>query len=268
MAAHPYFGIGPGNFADLSGVSNNAHNNYLQIAAEMGIPAAVVFIYIAAFSVRTSWREARQSLPSWGLCLGLLAYLVTCLAGHPLLVGGAAYPFWMAMGIAAVSTSAPSQELSKPSATWMSLVAVLVVAATVPLRIAVATRDADVEHSSVGFSKWHQGADGSRYRWAGGRATFYVSPEARSIRIPLRTGPQAPATLDVRIYLDGIEANRVTLRSDEGEKVVRLNLFRRAKTRFARIDLESCLPGETRPLAIEATEAGGVLLVGRPVPES
>ena len=70
------------------------------------------------------------------------------------------------------------------------------------------------------------------------------------------------------IYLDGIEANKVILRSDEGEKTVRLNLLRRAKTRFARIDLESRVPGELRTLDVQATDTGGVLMVGRPIPEN
>jgi hypothetical protein len=144
----------------------------------------------------------------------------------------------------------------------------VIIAVTLPARIVSAARDADVEHSSSGFSKWQHQSDGSRYRWAGGRATFFVSPAARSIRIPLRRAPAAPAAIEVTIYLDGIEANRVILRADDGEKTVRLNLLRPAKTRFARVDLESRVPGESRALDIQATETGGVLMVGRPIPES
>jgi hypothetical protein len=103
---------------------------------------------------------------------------------------------------------------------------------------------------------------------AGGHATFYVSPAARSVRIPLRRASLAPATVEVTIYLDGAEANKVILRSDEDEKTVRLNLLRRAKTRFARIDLESRVPGESRTLDIQATETSGVLMVGRPILEN
>ena len=266
IAAHPFAGIGPGNFYDQSGLANNAHNNYLQIAAELGLPALALFLFICVTAFRSAWASAQQSWPAWGLCLGLGAYLVTCLAGHPLLVAGAAYPFWIALGLAAsfgVPVSAGGGATKR-----FAIAAIVIVAATLPIRVVSAVRAADVEHLSVGLSKWQQQPDGSRYRWAGGHATFYVSPAARSIRIPLRTGPKAPATVEVRIYLDGVEANRVILRSDEGEKMVRLNLFRRAKTRFARIDLELRVPGESRALDVQASDTGGILMVGRPVPEN
>jgi hypothetical protein len=265
IAAHPAAGVGLGNFSDMSGVGDNAHNNYLQIAAELGLPALLLFFFVSGSALRSAWGFAPQLWPAWGLCLGLCAYLVTCLAGHPLLVAGAAYPFWIALGLAA-SFGSPSPASS--TVKRFAVVAIVIVAATLPLRIASAARDADVEHLSVGLSKWQQRSDGTRYRWAGGHATFYVSPAARSIRIPIRKAPSAPATVEVRIYLDGVEANRVILQSDEDEKTVRLNLLRRAKTRFARIDLESRVPGEPRTIDTQATDKGGVLMVGRPIPEN
>jgi len=264
IAAHPAFGIGPGNFSGASGLSDNAHNNYLQIAAELGLPAGVLFVCVAALAVRASWSQAAQSWPAWGLTLGLTTYLVTCLTGHPLLIGGAAYPFWMSLGVASSFGSHPSSTLKLR---WATIAAGLLVAALLPLQISVAVSNADVEHASVGFSRWQQRSDGSRYRWAGGRVTFHVSPAARSIRIPLRSGPKAPAVVEVRLYLDGVEANRVILRAGD-EITVRLNLIRRAKTPFARIDLESRVPGAPQPLDIVATDAGGVLMVGRPISES
>jgi len=265
IGAHAVFGIRPGNFPALSGFANNAHNNYLQIAAELGIPALVVFLYLGGFAVRASWREASESWPAWGLSLGLIAYLITCLAGHPMLVPGAAYPFWIALGLAA---SCGARPLSRAPVRWAGVAAVAIVAATMPFQISAAMVAADVEHSSVGFSRWQQQSDGSRFRWAGGHATFFISPAARSIRIPLRRAASAPAAIEVTIYLDGVEANRVILRSEDGEKTVRLNLLRPAKTRFARIDLESRVPGGSRPLDVQATDTGGVLMVGRPIPES
>jgi len=265
IGTHPALGVGLGNFSDMSGVNNNAHNNYLQIAAELGLPALALFLFFTVSALRSAWGPAQQSSPTWGLCLGLVAYLVTCLAGHPLLVAGAAYPFWIALGLAAsFGNPAPGNGTAKR----VAIAGIVIVAATLPFRIASAARAADVEHLSVGFSKWQQQPDGTRYRLAGGHATFYVSPAARSVRIPLRRASLAPATVEVTIYLDGAEANKVILRSDEDEKTVRLNLLRRAKTRFARIDLESRVPGESRMLDIQATETSGVLMVGRPILEN
>jgi O-antigen ligase len=265
IVAHPTFGVGAGNFYSVSGLSDNAHNNYLQIAAELGFPALALFLWIAFLAVRASWRLAGRSWPAWGVTAGVVAYLVTCLTGHPLLVAGAAYPFWIALGLAASFEDPPQ---SAVGVRRVGMVAAIILGCLLPFHIAAATRDADVEHASVGFSKWQQQPDGSRYRWAGGRATFYVSPAARSVRIPLRRGSFAPADVEVRIYLDGIEANRVMLASGEEGATVRLNLFRRSKTRFARIDLEARIPGTQEPLNAVATDAGGVLAVGRPILEN
>jgi hypothetical protein len=264
IAAHPVFGIGPGNFYDTSGLSDNAHNNYLQIGADLGLPAVAFFLCIAAVALHASWRQQSHDNVAWGLTAGLLAYLVTCLAGHPLLVPGAAYPFWMALGLAA---SFDTRYAWTPAMRWAALASILTVAVTIPWQVSAAVSDADLEHSSAGLSQWQQRTDGSRYRWAGGRAAFYVSPAARSIRIPLRRGPLAPPVLEVRIFLDGAEANRVILRDDE-ETIVRLNLIRRSKTRFARIDLEARVLGAAQPLDVRATDSTGVLMVGRLLPES
>ncbi len=92
--------------------------------------------------------------------------------------------------------------------------------------------------------------------------------QARSVRIPLRLGPLAPPAVEVRIFLDGIEANRVVLRQGEDERTVRLNLIRRTTTPFARIDLEARVPGAQQPLDTASTDAAGILMVGRPIFEN
>jgi hypothetical protein len=144
---------------------------------------------------------------------------------------------------------------------------VLIIAATLPFRIAAAVREANVEHASVGFSLWQHGPDGSRYRWAGGRSSFFVAASARAIRIPLRRGPLAPATLEVRIFLDGVEADRVVLRQDDESRTVRLVFARHVAARFSRIDLECSVPGAMQPVDVQPTQSAGVLMVGRPIEE-
>ncbi len=260
---HPLFGVGLGHFPELSGIyQNNAHNNFLQISAELGIPALLAFVIIGWFAVRASWRDGETWGPAKGLNLGLAVFFLTCIAGHPLLVSGAAYPFWMAIGLAASVSAVPtvSRRIRLAGAAVILLIAV-----TLPFRVSAAIRDADVEHSSTGFSKWQTRSDGWRYRWAGGHASFFVAPAARAVRIPLALGPQAPEVVEVRLFLDGIEANRVVLRQGEDVRTVRLILVRRVATRFARIDLESRLPGASAPLDSQATDSAGLLVVGRPI---
>ena len=64
VAANPLVGIGLGSFKPMSSVYNPGvvrpqmgHNTYLEVAAELGIPAALVFTGIMVLS----WRRARRS---------------------------------------------------------------------------------------------------------------------------------------------------------------------------------------------------------------
>ena len=60
---HPFFGVGPGSawfMANLPGyapVAAIAHNSYLEISAESGIPAVLAFVLMLFFS----WKSTRQS---------------------------------------------------------------------------------------------------------------------------------------------------------------------------------------------------------------
>jgi len=176
-----------------------------------------------------------------------------------------AYPFWTALGLA--GSSVPSVRV--PSGTARGLVAgiVLVFVATLPFRMTQAVRETDLEHASVGLSVWQRQPDGSRYRWAGGRSTFFVDSSARAVRIPLRHGTEDPPTLEVRIFLNRREADRVVLEAGGDWRIVRLILAGDRGAAYSRVDLEATAPGSTVPLDVQATYTGGALMVGRPTVE-
>ncbi len=82
---HPVFGIGPGNFQVVVGDWHVAHNTYVQLGAEAGIPALVLFLWLLA-RVYKNLRLTRKS-PAYtnqiqlrmltsGLCASFGAYLV------------------------------------------------------------------------------------------------------------------------------------------------------------------------------------------------
>jgi hypothetical protein len=261
MAERPLFGVGAGQFYTQSGQLENAHNNLLQIGAELGVPALLLLLFIGGFALWAAWRKAGPPGPTWGVVAGLLTFLLTCLAGHPLLVAAAAFPFWILMGLAISMTDAT--ELPR-TARRAAIVILVIIGASLPFRMVAAVRGADVEHTSTGFSGWQRDANGERYRWAGSRSSFFVASSARAIRIPLGRGPMAPPTIEVRIFLNGVEADRVVLRE---ARLVRLVLVRRIAARFSRIDLVSTVPGNPQALDVEPTQSGGVLMVGRPIIE-
>ena len=91
IADNPVFGVGPLNFKELSTLytgldqGNIAHNSFLEVAAEFGLPALAVFLLLMASAFRTLGRVARltgsaeaRELAGWaeGLRSGLIGFLV------------------------------------------------------------------------------------------------------------------------------------------------------------------------------------------------
>lgn len=78
----------------------NAHNNFLQIAVELGVPACVLFLWLVV--VGTGPGLGRGSGPdAAGMSLGVVAFLISAVFGHPLLVPLVGTWFFLALGLAA-----------------------------------------------------------------------------------------------------------------------------------------------------------------------
>jgi O-antigen ligase len=93
VTAHPLLGVGLGNFkaaaSGYGGVIGDreliAHNGYLDVAAEMGLPALLALSAMIFFSCRTASKIRRQTLltgpagvhhAAWGIEAGLVAFAV------------------------------------------------------------------------------------------------------------------------------------------------------------------------------------------------
>jgi len=114
---HPVLGVGLGNFQTASvafippdvvayfppaAVGENAHNNFLQVLAELGVPGLAAFIWLLASPLRAGWRAVRSGhgAPELvGLAAGIGAFLLTCLTGHPLLSGPVTVVFFLCLGL-------------------------------------------------------------------------------------------------------------------------------------------------------------------------
>jgi O-antigen ligase len=94
LQAHPFVGVGLGNFQPLmeryrdpdSNVATVAHNTYLETAAELGIPALIVHLGLLCVTFVTLGRARRRARDlgsnrlynlALGLQAGLLSYLVS-----------------------------------------------------------------------------------------------------------------------------------------------------------------------------------------------
>lgn len=80
--AHPLTGVGPGEFAQVSGTWLQTHNTYTQLSAEMGIPALLLFLALLRHTFK-NLRSASQREPgtqAWyvagALYCGMWGYVV------------------------------------------------------------------------------------------------------------------------------------------------------------------------------------------------
>jgi hypothetical protein len=109
---HPLAGLGVGRYLALSPgymsplmkswyPAQNAHNQFLQVAGELGVPGFVTFLVLVGLGAVPAGRAAWESGDPLdrGLAFGLLAFLAASLTMHPLLVPEVAAAFWIVLGL-------------------------------------------------------------------------------------------------------------------------------------------------------------------------
>jgi len=115
IGTHPYLGIGPGRYyrdspnfltpqLAWSYGSENAHNNFLQVTTEEGIIGFFLYAAFFAGALGLAFRGLALNPRDWrlvGASAGVVAFLGTCLMGHPLLVPEVAAAFFVQLALAA-----------------------------------------------------------------------------------------------------------------------------------------------------------------------
>lgn len=292
-ATYPTFGVGIGGFRaassgfvtptlqryfqlmDVRDNRENAHNNFLQVLAELGVVGFVPFVWLLGAVARPIVRVMASGELDWplaGAAGGLLAFLVTWLTGHPLLIMEVALPFWLLLGACRGGAPGRAETVDSGSArSWLRYLVpalALVLVLTVPARAQFVVAHADLSGASVGLSAWEKDEAATPFRWMDGpRAQFYVPMTATGMHLPLRLkATDGRGTVDVAIALDGQPANRVRLVSGDWN-VVGMVLPRHDGRRFRQIEL--FVPDDRRGLARTAhdsDDAGSLgIQVGKPI---
>jgi hypothetical protein len=83
------------------------------------------------------------------------------------------------------------------------------------------------------------------------------------VRIPLRHGELDSRPLEVRIFLEGHEADRIVLRPGEDWRAFRLLLTGDSERRFVRVELITRPFGQPDPLDVLPTDRSGALMLGK-----
>jgi len=251
-ASHPVFGVGVGQYYHLSGEfssaellrlfpparNENAHNNFLQLLAELGLAGFAAFGWLfarAGARIVGVLRERRMDPVAWNLAGGLVAFMLTWFGGHPLLIDEPAFTFWLLLGAAAgwAGRGAPPSPLVRRFAVGACLLVLLLV----PIRAERQMAEMDMEHVGFGLSAWQTDGEGVRFRLSTGRSSVFVPVDARTATIPLRS-VVANQILHVQLHLDGRNADTVIVPSDHWTEV-RFSLPEGQRPpRFRRLDLE------------------------------
>jgi O-antigen ligase len=119
LSTAPVFGVGVGTYAARSsefmppGIRRlygreNAHDYFMQTAAELGLVGAAAFLWWLGAALAPLWQRVSRAIPGAvgvpperAVLGALVAFLLTAVTGHPLLVIEVSVPFWALIGVAA-----------------------------------------------------------------------------------------------------------------------------------------------------------------------
>jgi hypothetical protein len=250
----PLTGIGIGRYykdvsayapdsAELIRPQENAHNYFLQVAAELGLPGLLLLVSLVTVPLGAALRLARhQAAPPvtriiiGAAAAGLLAHLLTWLTGHPLLIRDGQISFWPL--VALVLLGAPPLAVADRRVAWPRwavATAACAVMVSVPFRAAAEVARVDLSRTPVGVYDVERDAEGRSFRWTGERAVLYVPATARSFTLEVRALAPFAQTVDVRS--DGTLVDRLSL-TDHSWRTFRYQLRPAAVTRrFHRFEL-------------------------------
>jgi O-antigen ligase len=210
FASAPVFGVGIGRYFDRSAEfmptdlqaiyrNENAHNYFAQQFAELGIVGGTLFLWVVCSLLIAGWRGAR-TVPADTMLAGLLgavgAYLLTSVAGHPLLVPEAAFPFWVAAGALTGAVAHEEQQSNRTLRHIAVAVCAFLAAGVVSQVVAYASRQDTPPES--GFHGQETSSEGDTFRWMTRHAVTYVPNEAGFVRFRVRV-PTLPKTRPMMI---------------------------------------------------------------------
>ena len=273
LADRPLLGVGVSRFYDLFPqyaspelrqaffesapipvIRENAHNNFLQILAELGLVGFAAFVLILLLTLQPAAAVPGSVRPA--LVIAIASFLFTALFGHPLLTHSVAYPFWLMLGLAA----AGAPEIARQPAAMVraaATAAVVLLVLMLPFRDDYERRHANLEGVALGMSNWERDESGKRFRWASADSALFVRSHYRVVRLPVRAAGTGACVVEIRV--DGQRTDQLTVPATFWQEL-RLRLPPApGGSQFSRVDLMAdagCRQG--------VNDSRKTLMVGRP----
>jgi O-antigen ligase len=265
IAARPMFGVGVGQYYDTSPLfltprlawtygSENAHNYFLQVGAELGVLGLGLYaawLFTGLIRGGRALSAAPRDVRLLGIGAGVVAFLGTCLTGHPFLIFEVAAPFWVQFGLLlalAGSTLENHRAAHAPETPpnrrpqWVLAAGTAAIGVCVVLSAPMRALQRDIaspqSRALDGFYGWETGADGTRYRWTGQFASVFVPADVTRVYVPVRI-PAKVATLSP-IEVDTSIGGIIRARTKVGDTWADINLEMPdalPPTRFTRVNL-------------------------------
>ncbi len=217
--------------------AENAHNQYLQIAGELGLVGLAWFVAVLVLAVVPAIRRPPEPETA-GLLAGVVAFLVASIAQHPLLDSQVAAAFWIALGLLrAPNVQWPAGPSRGGTAVLAAIAAIIVL--TTPITAATRIAEVDLSGTVTGASHTRREAVGpASFRSTSSSATLYLPGRATRCHVSLRARGVKGAT-DVALTIDGRPAGSVTaVRGEWRDTIVPLASPPRWPYRHHRLDLE------------------------------
>jgi hypothetical protein len=186
----------------------NAHNNFLQILGELGVPALLAFLWLVVPVVRRwPWEPGSTSdsvVYASAMAAGLATFLITALFGHPLLIPQVAAAFFLALGLTSALRPAPAGTRRVGQVMlWAAIVGVVV---SLPWRIFDARAS---ERDDEGLSQVVGTLDDVPYRLAEVESSWRIASDAQVVTLPLRWEEPALPDCRVDVVFDGRVADQM-----------------------------------------------------------
>lgn len=233
IKSHPIFGIGVGGFVwNLSSYINtskyrirpieNAHNYFLQMTSEMGLLFLGIYFLILAIAFHKAMSALKYMKDNFwkfisiGIVCGLIAFLLTCLTGHPLLLIEMQFIFWLFIAIIFALTQ--SVVPYRPSPNILKKVAIILAAGilfSIPVR-AFFNYTNSPPVTNHGFHSWERWQDKLPFRWTKRVASQKLKIDGQTLYIPLISFHPSIAQepLKVQIYLNGRMVDQVVIKDN------------------------------------------------------
>jgi hypothetical protein len=273
VSSQPWFGLGIGQYLlastrfsspellnllhrDEIAPRENPHNNFLLIISELGVIGLGMFLWLLVKSQRATWlliRHRRGPPLLTGAFIGVLACLVTCIAGHPLIYEAIAFTFWMTLGLV-VSLQKQETESGgiaiadgngQSKSSLLTTLAITLLIVSVPVRAQQEQERIDFSRITYGFHDWetqlsniHEVEGDYRLRWTSERATLHFRQAVRAVRIPVRALIVRPDwSFRITTKIDGSIVDRLILDNNDWNFIV-VQVPNTSRSKYTRLDLE------------------------------